>query len=726
MTERILERTIRVGVFLVLVVPLIVATDLFFPYITGKAFVFRTLVEIVFVSWIGLAVLNASYRPRWSPILVALLVFLGVVGIANFFGVNPAQSFWSNFERMEGYITLLHIGAYLLVVASVFKTEKLWNMFWIASLGVSSMLAIGSVFEVIGARGDIRVDATLGNSTYYAVYLLFNLFVALLLAYRVRHQRWLLAVYSAVALLMVFTIYYTGTRGTVLAIIGGAIVTALVILIQGRAHPRVRKYSAIGLLLIVLGGAAFFISRESSFVQGQATLRRIADISLTDTTTQSRLTLWSSIGWEGFKERPVLGWGQDNFIYVFGKYYDPIMYKQEPWFDRAHNIFIDWLIAGGALGLLAYLSLFGAAVWMIMRGSLSVPEKALLVGLFAAYAIHNMFVFDHLVSYIYFATMLGYVHTRSQKSLPLVEEKTAGAEHYGAYALGGVGVAALALVFFINGTGYARASTLIEALREDAQSQSTSLAVLELYEDALGSRTGLGVQEIREQLGQSAIRSMRSVQPNAELIQIALDELVENVAVRPNDTRPLYSLGQFLKHAGGFAEARNIFDRALAINPQRQLMLYSYAETYLAEDNVEGTLEYFERAFRAEEENNEARAYYAAALMRAGRSAEAEALLLEGFGTLAVDNELLVQTYREYKRLSLLIEILENRLVQKKLDARNEANTRVALASYYVDNGQRAEAIEHIEKAMELFPAFVEQGTAMVQAIREGRRVEIR
>ena len=34
---------------------------------------------------------------------------------------------------------------------------------------------------------------------------------------------------------------------------------------------------------------------------------------------------------------------------------------REPFFDRAHNVFLDWLIAGGIVGLLAYLSIFAAA-----------------------------------------------------------------------------------------------------------------------------------------------------------------------------------------------------------------------------------------------------------------------------------------------------------------------------------------------------------------------------
>ena len=60
---------------------------------------------------------------------------------------------------------------------------------------------------------------------------------------------------------------------------------------------------------------------------------------------------------KGFIEKPILGWGQEGFNFVFNKYYDPRMYTQEPWFDRAHNTYLDWLIVGGALGLLSYLAI---------------------------------------------------------------------------------------------------------------------------------------------------------------------------------------------------------------------------------------------------------------------------------------------------------------------------------------------------------------------------------
>src|SRR3989338_9056519 len=60
------------GLFLIPLIPVIVAggesftafffPDLLFPFITGKNFAFRIIIEIIFASWILLALLEPKYR----------------------------------------------------------------------------------------------------------------------------------------------------------------------------------------------------------------------------------------------------------------------------------------------------------------------------------------------------------------------------------------------------------------------------------------------------------------------------------------------------------------------------------------------------------------------------------------------------------------------------------------------------------------------------------------
>ena len=141
-------------------------------------------------------------------------------------------------------------------------------------------------------------------------------------------------------------------------------------------------------------------------------LTRFAGISMTEGTTESRLTIWK-MSWQGFKEKPVFGWGQENFNLVFNKYYEPILYKQEPWFDRAHNVFFDRLTTNGIFGLLSYIGLLGAALYYLWakrkNTGLSVEDSAMFGSMFLAYFFNNLFVFDNLISLILFATFLAYV-----------------------------------------------------------------------------------------------------------------------------------------------------------------------------------------------------------------------------------------------------------------------------------------------------------------------------
>src|SRR5207249_4512837 len=105
---------------------LIVSSSLYFPYITGKNFSFRILVEIMFVSWIWLAFRQPTYRPRWkSPITISLITFVVILFVADIFGESFYKSLWSNFERMEGFITFLHLLIFFFVATTVLNVEKL-------------------------------------------------------------------------------------------------------------------------------------------------------------------------------------------------------------------------------------------------------------------------------------------------------------------------------------------------------------------------------------------------------------------------------------------------------------------------------------------------------------------------------------------------------------------------------------------------------------------------
>ncbi len=175
-----------VGIFLIPFVPLIISSGMFFPFITGKAFIFRIITEIILACFVALAIRDSEYRPKYSKLLVSVFVFLGIILVADIFAVNPFKALWSNF------VTMIHLGALFLVAGSVLKTQEIWNKLFATSVGASIIMIIYSFLQLAGKitinQGGVRVDGTLGNASYLAIYLVFHLFFMAVLFSRSREN----------------------------------------------------------------------------------------------------------------------------------------------------------------------------------------------------------------------------------------------------------------------------------------------------------------------------------------------------------------------------------------------------------------------------------------------------------------------------------------------------------------------------------------------------------
>jgi len=247
--QDMLRWTVVGAVFVLPFVPFIVADgqmfpNLFFPYITAKNFAFRILVEIMAAAWLALALVLPQYRPRRSWVMGAFALFVLAIGIADLFGAYPGKSIWSNFERMEGWITLAHLLAYLVVATSVLNTEKIWRRLFQVSLVASMLLAINGVMQIIGVaalgQGGVgglsaRIDATFGNPIYLAAYMLFHIFLAAMLWTQMRKVRpakdhlWPAIFYCGAIIMDTIALLFTGTRGAMLGLIGGALLTFILL-----------------------------------------------------------------------------------------------------------------------------------------------------------------------------------------------------------------------------------------------------------------------------------------------------------------------------------------------------------------------------------------------------------------------------------------------------------------------------------------------------------------
>lgn len=723
--ENITRRFVTWGIFLVPFIPLIVLSSLFFPFITGKNFAFRILVELLFGGWLILILYNKSYRPRFSWLLGSIVAFIGIIAIADVFGENPMKSIWSNFERMEGLVTLVHLFLYFIIAGTVLNTEKLWNRFLNTSVGVSVFIGFFGLFQLVGlttiSQSTSRLDATFGNATYLAIYMLFHVFITTLLLLRWNGKQIVKWVYGAVIFLQIFIIYYTATRGSILGLLGGVLLSALLVAIFGKDEKTLRKVSAgiIVAVLIIVGG--FFLVKDSQFVKSSKVLSRFSNITISENVINARFLIWD-MALKGVKERPLLGWGQENFNFVFNKYYDPRMYAQEQWFDRVHNIVFDWLIAGGILGFLAYILMFITTLlylWRKRNTYLSVPEKSVITGLLAGYTFHNLFVFDNIVSYIFFFTIMAYVYWSYKESTKKVymdnmeDNRDLGmiSRVYAPIII----ILVLFSVYVINSKGVLAANTLLNAISVPAGEPSQ----IGLFKKAL-SYNSFGNQEIREQLTQIATRiagSNLGVEVKQQYFSLAVSEMQKQVTEVDDDARTQIFTGTLLDAFGQYNQSQPYVERANELSPQKPTILFQLGLNTLNRGDKEGALKIFKQAYELAPQYNQAQIFYAIGAIYANKEKLLEKILVPIYGSVIVDDNRLLQAYFNNKQLDKVFGIWELR-VQKNP---NRIQNHLGLAAAYLKLNQRDNAVQEIRKAIDLDSNFKKQGKFLIREIKAGR-----
>ena len=482
----------KISKFFLFLVPLavmIVTPSTLFPFIVGKYVFFRTAVALALIFFLlGLLFqdkLSEMSRRLLSifkkPLVIAVTIFVLIFLLACFFGVDPKFSFWSNFERGEGGLQILHLGVFFLLLVILFREEKDWRkLFWVSVLAASLVIfySIGARLKYIDAEmiartengfeireltgrggpwfqtfknfiGDpfslgptSRFSGSLGNPAYTATYLVFTLFYAgYLLIKKTRintdekriytdKKSALISqnLYKSVLLLSIilFLVFFwlAATRGAFLGLIAAIIFGAFYFAFQ---YKKYRK-PLIGLILVGVMAVSLMIYFKDAPIIKSLPGSRLFQITLSAESWQHRILMWQT-AIEGWKERPLFGWGPENFSQIFEKHF-PIKYFSPQagfgaWFDRAHSIYFDYLAETGILGLLSYLAIFAVFYWQFLRktrinaeqkfleadkrgnkqqsivnSQWSIVQRVLIFALPIAYLVQGIVLFEILPLYI--------------------------------------------------------------------------------------------------------------------------------------------------------------------------------------------------------------------------------------------------------------------------------------------------------------------------------------
>src|SRR3990167_3859384 len=117
------------------IVPFVRVNELYFPFVSGKAYVFRALVAAAFFFWVWLLLKDQESRIKVQKLfknilVVAILVFFLAQVAASFFGVDPVYSLFSSVERADGVLQYGFWVLYFLMFLSVFREKRDWKLFF--------------------------------------------------------------------------------------------------------------------------------------------------------------------------------------------------------------------------------------------------------------------------------------------------------------------------------------------------------------------------------------------------------------------------------------------------------------------------------------------------------------------------------------------------------------------------------------------------------------------
>ena len=445
--------------------PLVVSNITIYPFVFPKIVFYRILIEMAVVLALAyfltlpgadLKELLAGFYSKLkeamkNPVIVFLSLFFLSLALSAVLAENVYRAFWGDVERGVGLFGFLHFYIFI-ILALIFFKEKDWERFFKISLAVGAALIGFAYLEYFGLKflflspsQKARPESLIGNSAFFATHLIFlSAFASVVFK---KSNEALRNVYSlancfwkyfslTILILALATIFMTGTRGAVLGV-GAGLVSLFIYFAVRKETPRLFRAASLGLLaFIIVFSGVFLTTRANDFwqsVPGLDRLAKTAALDINDPSTQFRLITWR-LSWDAFKEKPIFGWGPENYIVAYEKHYDPqyALYG-ETWLDRAHNTLFDLLVMQGALGTFAYLGLFSALIYalfkLIGRNKEYFYLNVILIAVLIAYFVQNLVLFDQVVSYAAFFVLIGYI-LYLQKSVKVASADSPAADYF--------------------------------------------------------------------------------------------------------------------------------------------------------------------------------------------------------------------------------------------------------------------------------------------------------
>jgi O-antigen ligase len=306
----------------------------------------------LFLLWIGQQVLAGQVKIKWNPLFLPMAVFGLLVLLQLVFRRSAYPHDTASLALLYfSYAMLCFLAGQALLKGSQARSLAVVFSLYGAALASFSLLqgisSNGKLYWIRQPRMGGWIYGPYVNHNHYAGLMEMLVPIPLVLSLTRLASGKTRAAAAAVAAVMVGTIFLSGSRGGMLAIVTELLILAVLLIKQKRG---LRTALGIGVFLAVVVGLL-------TWVGGGELTKRIATVGPSHSEISSDIRHYiNRDGLKMFLKRPVLGWGLGTF---------PVVYPQFRTFytnffvNQAHNDYLQLLVEMGLLG-------FGTMFWFLL------------------------------------------------------------------------------------------------------------------------------------------------------------------------------------------------------------------------------------------------------------------------------------------------------------------------------------------------------------------------
>ena len=741
------NRFYLIGFLLILALPLLSLPPWFAPPDWGKTIVFRIILSVLIFFFLYQASKNKERLIVPQKAKTGLYLFLALLGIyflATIFSLDTNFSLWGSPYRGGGFVNFAFYIIFALLAFFVLKKED-WQKIWDFAILTGALVSVVAIFQWQGWFADIvvtyanRPPSTLGNPIMLALYLLLLSFLAL--SFGIKADRlYKKLLYFSVFALFVFAILLTYSRAAYLGLTVGLVYFFFFYPLKRRAFSLALKLT---LLTIIAAGslAVYYINTGPElpeFIQENRTLRgMVSRLSWERAVQNPRVSGWK-VGWQALKDRPLLGYGPENFAIGFDRHYDPSLpgigkradVSTESWWDRAHNLVLDIAVTAGIPALIIFLALIFVIFWQLQKVKRITKQEHRSAWLaahaiqaaFIGYLIANFFSFDAFSIYLILFLLVSYslyLISSLEKSSPAVKQAKIRMPGHRKLWLAVIFVLLIWFIFSFNLKPLQINKEVNVALYE-AENNHCEQAISRM-ENLLPQKTFLGAHLRLEYADILAKCKDQMRELGLEIVKKGASVMREAVELRPYHSSNYVVLGSFLnswiEHEADEKtlkdlkkEADVVFETAQELSPKRQDFLVELIKNNIITGQYEKAEENAQKCIALNETFRECWWFLALSNIYLDQEEEAEKNIEEakkrGYPVKSEDSLLMLATAYVKKENYPQLKDIYRQLTEIYPD---NANYHASLAIVYRELGEFENARKAIKKALELAPGLKEE-----------------